>query len=294
MHSKQEFSPEVTPLFSILIPSWNNLPCLQLCIESIKKNSAYSHQIIVHINEGNDGSLDWIKAQTEIQYTFSAENIGVCFALNTAAIRAETDYILYLNDDMYVCPLWDQYLYDEIKSVGHNRFFISGTAIERIPQSACSIKGDYGLGVHDFNEQKLLKEYHTLPMNDWSGSTWPPNVVHKELWHLVGGYSIEFSPGMYSDPDFSMKLWKAGVRYFKGIAQSRVYHFGSLSVKRVVKNNGYYLFILKWGMTSRTFTHHFLQRGKPFSGVLYPPRINTSIKIKSFVKQIYALWKARS
>ncbi len=29
--------------------------------------------------------------------------------------------------------------------------------------------------------------------------------------------SEEFSPGMYSDPDLSMKLWQEGVRYFKGI-----------------------------------------------------------------------------
>lgn len=45
-------------VFSILIPTWNNLDLLQLCIESIKKNSAFSHQIIVHINEGIDGTLD--------------------------------------------------------------------------------------------------------------------------------------------------------------------------------------------------------------------------------------------
>ena len=57
-----------------------------------------------------------------------------------------------------------------------------------------------------FQEQQLLAEYENLPMQDWTGATWPPNVVHKDLWHLIGGYSVEFSPGMYSDPDFSMKL----------------------------------------------------------------------------------------
>ena len=47
--------------FSIVIPSWNNLAYLQLCIDSIKKHSKYTHQIIVHINEGVDGTLDWVK-----------------------------------------------------------------------------------------------------------------------------------------------------------------------------------------------------------------------------------------
>ena len=52
--------------FSIVIPSWNNLAYLQLCIESIKKNSIYTHEIIVHINEGIDGKMDWIKEKKDI------------------------------------------------------------------------------------------------------------------------------------------------------------------------------------------------------------------------------------
>ena len=31
------------------------------------------------------------------------------------------------------------------------------------------------------------------------GATIPPNIVHRDIWDLVGGYSIEYSPGMYSD-----------------------------------------------------------------------------------------------
>ena len=38
-------------MFSILIPTFNNIDYLKLCIESIRKNSKFNHQIIVHINE---------------------------------------------------------------------------------------------------------------------------------------------------------------------------------------------------------------------------------------------------
>ncbi|GAB3007117.1 glycosyltransferase family 2 protein [Niabella terrae] len=282
------------PLFSILIPSWNNLTYLKLCIESIRKNSSHRHQVIVHINEGGDGSLEWVETQKDLLYTYSEDNIGVCYALNTCSRLATTEYILYLNDDMYVCPRWDQHLFDEIKALGHKAFFISGSAIERVPQSSCSIRGDYGSGHADFREAKLLEEFDRLPHQDWSGATWPPNVVHRDYWDLVGGYSIEFSPGMYSDPDFSMKLWQAGIRHFKGLSKSRVYHFGSLSVKRVIKNNGYYLFILKWGMTSGTFTRRFLRRGSAFSGPLSTTRLNWALQLKSVVKQIHAIFKSRS
>ena len=46
---------------------------------------------------------------------------------------------------------------------------------------------------------------------------------------LVGGMSIEFSPGMYSD--LSKKLYESVVRQFKGVGKSLVYHFYSESNK---------------------------------------------------------------
>jgi glycosyltransferase involved in cell wall biosynthesis len=116
--------------FSIIVPTWNNLAYLQTLISSIRKNSFFKHEIILHINDGSDGTLIWAQSQTDIGYTHSSDNIGICKAMNLAAAISTTDYILYINDDMYVCPHWDKYLWDEIKSIGHNYFFLSGTMIE--------------------------------------------------------------------------------------------------------------------------------------------------------------------
>jgi hypothetical protein len=100
----------------------------------------------------------------------------------------------------------------------------------------------------------------------------------------VGGYSNEFSPGMYSDPDFSMKLWLAGIRYFKGVNKSRVYHFGSKSVKRVTKNPGYHKFIAKWKMTNSTLSKYYLHRGEKFDGPLSEAHVPMIAKIKNWFK----------
>lgn len=278
-------------VFSILIPTWNNLEYLKLCIESIEKHSSFTHQIIVHVNDGSDGTLDWIKSRSDISFTHSSENVGVCYALNYCSTLAATDYILYMNDDMYVCPNWDKYLFEEIKKIGHNNFFLSSTAIEPKAQSKCAIEKSYGLRIEEFNSEKLLAEFESLPMEDWYGATWPPNVVHKSIWELAGKYSIEFSPGMYSDPDFSMKLWQIGIRVFKGVAKSRVYHFGSVSVKKVNKNKGYYQFISKWGMTQGTFSKYFLKRGQPYAELLDNPQIPFFVTIKSWFKQFLATFK---
>jgi len=273
--------------FSILIPTWNNLKYLQLCISSIRKNSHFQNQIIVHVNEGNDGTIDWLNEQNDIDYTHSKENIGICYALNISRSLLKTDYLVYMNDDMYVLPDWDKFLDEEIKSIGHNNFFLSSTMIEPVTSNPSAIELNCGTDIENFDEKKLLGSFSEIEKLDWNGATWPPNIVHKNTWDLVGGYSIEFSPGMYSDPDFSMKLWQSGVRYFKGVSKSRVYHFAAKTTTKIskTKSDGYKLFIDKWGMSSKTFTDKFLRRGKPFSGSLSSPKIDFSTKIKNTAKK---------
>ena len=48
-------------MFSIVIPTFNNLNYLKTCLESISKNPYFKHDIIVHVNEGTDGTIEYIK-----------------------------------------------------------------------------------------------------------------------------------------------------------------------------------------------------------------------------------------
>ncbi len=253
--------------FSILIPTWNNLDYLKLCVESIRQNSATQHQILVHINDGSDGTLEWVKRQSDIEYIHSSENIGVCWSLNGLRTLAQTDYIVFSNDDMYLLPGWDVELAREIEEIGHNKFFLSATLIQPRPFFCPSViaPANYGTNVENFERERLLAEYMELKHHDWAGATWPLNVVHRDMWDLVGGYSVELSPGMYSDPDFSAKLYMAGVRIFKGLSASRVYHFEARSTGRVKKNKGSAQFLAKWGISASTLTRDILRRGEPYS-----------------------------
>jgi glycosyltransferase involved in cell wall biosynthesis len=262
---KYEITKDVNFDFTIFIPTWNNLGFILNCLESIKKNSILKIQAIVIINDGKDGTLHWFLNQNEYDYIHSVENIGICYALNIARSLVKSDYIIYANDDMYFLPDWDKNLLLEIQKIGNKEFMISSTMIEPDDTgNKCISLGNYGKTLSDFQEKKLLNEYQQHFRPDWKGSTWPPNVVHRDIWDLVGGFSIEFSPGMYSDPDFSMKLYQAGVRHFKGVGNSLVYHFGSKSTKRVKKNKGRNTFLMKWGMTANHFSKVYLQTGSPW------------------------------
>ena len=273
------YGEERNPKFSILIPTWNNLDYVKLCVQSLRRYSTVRHQVILHVNDGSDGTRQWAEAE-RIDHTRSAGNIGICYAVNAAASLARTDYIVYMNDDMFACPGWDAALWKEIEAAGHNRFFFSSTMIEpKASGNDCVIVSDrFGDAIENFKEELLLEEGPRLPKDDWQGGTWPPNIVHRDLWKLVGGYSIEFSPGMYSDPDFSRKLWEAGVRLFKGVAASRVFHFQCKTTGKVTKNDGRKQFREKWLLTSSKFMKYYLNIGQPFAGPCQEPP--DSLKLK--------------
>jgi glycosyltransferase involved in cell wall biosynthesis len=273
-------------IFSILIPSWNNLPYLKLCVASIEKNSSFKHQIIIHVNEGLDSTLAWVQ-EKGFAYTYSKENVGVCYALNAMAKLVQTDYILYVNDDMYLAKKWDWYLYEEVKQRTNNLFYFSATMVEFEGglNKAILAPYDFGRTYDTFQEEEFLKFAEIPRKPDWFGSCWPPSLVHKELWEKVDGYDVAYTPGFYSDPDFAMKLWVIGVRDFMGIGNSLVYHFKCKSTGRVTRNNGRKTFAQKWGIPSSVLFKEVLRMGENYDSKI-------ALKMPTGIKLFMARCKA--
>ena len=250
-------------MFSIVIPTWNNLPFLQLAVETIRRHSAHAHEILVHVNDGADGTLAWVREQG-LKHTASAGNIGICFAVNRVAALATQPYVLYLNDDMAVLPGWDTRLLGVAERLDGQRFMLSSTMVE--PGGAnnrCTVAADFGRDTASFREADLIAALPSMRRAHWLGATWPPTLLPTWMWAEVGGYSTELSPGMSSDNDLSIKLWHAGCRTFVGLGDSFVYHFACVSTGRVVKNDGRLQFLHKWGISQRDFDRICLHRGEP-------------------------------
>ena len=129
---------------------------------------------------------------------------------------------------------------------------------------------------------------------------WAPHLIHKTIWDKVEGFSKEFDPGFASDGDLNMKLWKIGVRIFKGINNFKVYHFGSVTTRKkmgLTPNKGKRFFLKKWGISSDLFTKFYLNTRKIYTGPLNDtPDIGVKYlielvqcKIKLFLLKIFNL-----
>jgi GT2 family glycosyltransferase len=249
-------------MFSILIPTYNNLEYLKVCINSIRKNSKFNHQIIVHVNEGKDGTLDYIK-DSNLEFTFSDQNIGMPKALNKASKLSKKDYILISHDDFYYCPGWDEELINNVNSINHKNFYLSSTMV-----GAGQVEFDAGQTIDTFDEEKLLNNLEKIKTINFQGTTKCPGLIHKDIWERVGGWSEEFSPTGGDDTDFAMKLWSINIRIFKGLGKSLAYHFGSITTRKKDKSlftylgsRGNKIFLMKWGYSINFFEKFYLKSG---------------------------------
>ena len=264
-------------MFSIIIPTLNNFNYLKICIDSIKKNSKFNHEIIVHVNVGLDDTKSYLN-NNNIKYTFSKENLGLCKSVNMASRHAKHDYIMYSHDDFYFCPNWDAPIIEEIKFINHKKFYLSSTQINTfgIKHYNC------GKNFYDFDEKKLLKNLSKTDLPDLQGTTWAPHIVHKDYWFKTNGFSEEFFPGAGSDPDFALKLWKLGVRIFKMIGKSKIYHFESKTLRDKKKMKHFKsseigsksakIFLNKWGISTKFFRKHYLRSNTSYLSQLDEPK----------------------
>jgi len=250
-------------MFSIIIPTFNNINFLKICLASLKKNSSLNNEIIIHVNSSDDGTLEFVK-ENNLKFTYTNLNIGLCSAVNIAAKNVTTNYILYAHDDMYFLPQWDLELKKEVESIGHNFFYLH--AVE-IGVNGAHIKFDCGDSFKNFDEKKLLSNYKNLNFQDCNANHLSPHLIHKDLWNKVLGFSEEFNPGDGSDPDLVLKLWNEGVRYFKCLGSFKVYHFGSVTTRKkegLKLNKGRNIFIKKWGLSPLIVRKYYLETGKKF------------------------------
>ena len=96
-------------MFSIIIPTFNNKDYLELCIKSIRKNSNYNHQIVPHVNMGEDGTIELLN-NLKIDFTYTSYNAGICEGMNKAS-KNPNQIIFYMHMMTFIFVLIGTYTY---------------------------------------------------------------------------------------------------------------------------------------------------------------------------------------
>ena len=106
----------------------------------------------------------------------------------------------------------------------------------------------------------MYKDFQSETRGDIEGGSSQPTLFHRKWWQIVGGYSLEFSPGMSTDDDLLIKYWVAGCRHFRIVGASRFYHFVCKSTGRIRNTKGGRVFVMKWGLTQGDFYRLYMSK----------------------------------
>lgn len=106
---------------SVIVPVHNGQDYLENCIDSIAAQSYDNLEILV-INDGSTDKTAAVCEDLKKRYgnvqVFFLNDVGVSVARNYALIRAEGDYIIFVDADDRLCPGVLDYLYERINATG--------------------------------------------------------------------------------------------------------------------------------------------------------------------------------
>ena len=89
----------------IVIPTFNNLKCLRLCLDSIRACTEMLHNIII-VNNGPDKELhEYLDQQGDVVY-IKKDRMSFAQAVNVGIKAGKAKYVCILNDDVIVSRGW--------------------------------------------------------------------------------------------------------------------------------------------------------------------------------------------
>lgn len=129
--------PEVT----VIIPNYNGRKLLENCIQTLERQTCTDFKLLVVDNGSDDGSTE-VTSSLDLTMLALKENTGFCGAVNEGIRRADTPYVILLNNDTEVLPEFVEELLAAIKK--SDRIFSAGAMmIDYHDRERIDNAGDY-------------------------------------------------------------------------------------------------------------------------------------------------------
>jgi glycosyltransferase involved in cell wall biosynthesis len=216
-------------MISLIIPSYRNPECLDICLKSAIENQKNKNQIIVAIDGFIEESQEVLnKYKDNIFLLNLGTNQGMQQALNLGVMNATNERICIINDDNVLCKDWDVAIMEGLKE----NEVITINQIE-------PYEGIFNFPVKDFGTNP--KEF------DYNGFlSYEPTIRNNKNTPFI------------CDWDFFLKL-ELNNKVFKRIHNAHFYHFVSMATKKgktkesfiASENPAAQTYMYKWGIPPR-------------------------------------------
>lgn len=222
------------PRVDIIIPTYNNLPYLKACVESIRKNTDWPYNIIV-VNSGSDDTAKWLADQPDIIAHNSAERLHFSAANNKGLEISKEKYVCLLNDDTIVSQGWLGALMHEGMKPGVGAVGPFSNCDQGWTHQDKIVAG--GKDLHPAMKleevQSVLRDIYRwrrrkeVPLRGWVA--FYCTLIPRAVIDKVGGLDEGFKSGD-EDLDYCRRIGQAGFS-IRQTYDSFVFHFGGRTRK---------------------------------------------------------------
>lgn len=249
--------------FSILIPAYNHLDKVMICLNSLQALATTPHEYIVQDDCSPAVNFVACVPQCVASTRRNMYNLGFPANVNAAADRANGDILFIVNQDVYGVPEfslgWDVALLDafdnpEIGAVGARLLFPDGTL-----QSAGGAFDAKCQPYHRCIGYSNLRYPEINTPQDVAWVTGAALAVRRDLWQRVGGFDVIYGRGYFEDVELCMRVRELGFRVWYEPRTTLIHSVGSTGGNPMFPQN------------ARVFKSRWVDTGKihPTSPAIY-------------------------
>lgn len=211
---------------TIVIPNYNGVSFLDACLRSASKQTGVSAEIFVVDNGSTDGSQEFLREHfPEVKLICLDQNYGFCRAVNEGIVRAESPYVILLNNDTEVAPDFARKLLDALKE-DKKRFSCAAKMIQYQNRGRLDNAGDFycALGWGMARGKGKPSELYSSGEKIFSSCAGAA-IYRKDLVIKLGGFD-EAHFAYLEDMDIS---WRAKIYGYDCwyVPDAKVFHIGS-------------------------------------------------------------------
>ena len=201
---------------TIIILTWNGLEYTKRCLDSLRNYTTYdNYDIIIVDNGSNDGTVDFLKKETNIRVIFNSKNLGFVRANNQAIEQADkSSDIILLNNDTEI-PYNQKNWIENLQSAADssNDIGIVGCRLTR-PNGMLQHAGAY-MPMKTFWGQQIgseEKDVNQFPfIKDVESVVFACVYIKREVINKIGMLSTDYF-SYFEDTDYCLTAKEAGFR----------------------------------------------------------------------------------
>ena len=207
-----------SPLVSIIILNYNGLEDIQICLDSIKRNTPENHEIIIVDNASTDGSLDYLRSLPDIILIENPTNVGCPPARAQAMSLAKGDYVILLDNDTIVTKGWITKFISHAQAdpligmMGPRSNYVSGPQI--VAEATYRTINELEDFAGHFAEKHRGELTPTVRLVGFC------MFIRREVIDRIGSIDASFGRFGFEDDDFT---WRAHIAGFKAVIANDVF-----------------------------------------------------------------------